>query len=138
MGHSIDKFWEGANHSQEVSQNMKRHKILVVDDEQEIRDVSKSALERAGYRVSVSQSAQQALELLDKEKDYDLVLTDLNLSGVNGLELIREIKKRHLHCKTLLMTGSFLVNYMDRRDCLHKPFSFIELVSKIEKCLSSP
>jgi len=110
----------------------------VVDDEQEIGDMVKSALHRAGYLVNVSRNAQEALELLDKEKDYDLVLTDLNLPGVNGLELIREIKKRHLHCRTLLMTGSFLVNYMDRRDCLHKPFTFIELVSKIEKCLSSP
>jgi len=117
---------------------MKSHKILVVDDEREIREMSKSVLERAGYRVAVSQNAQQALQLLDKEKDYELVLTDLNLPGLNGLELIREIKKRHPNCKTLLMTGSFLVNYMDRKDCLHKPFNFIELVSKIEKCLSSP
>jgi len=117
---------------------MKGPKILVVDDQEEIRDMSKSALQRAGYRVGVSENAREALELLDKEKDYELVLTDLNLPGLNGLELIREIKKRHPNCKTLLMTGSFLVNYMDRKDCLHKPFTFIELVSKIKKCLSPP
>ena len=117
---------------------MKSHKILVVDDQEEIRDMSKTVLERAGYRVGVSRNAQEALDILDKEEDYELVITDLNLPGLNGLELIKEIKKRYPHCKTLLMTGSFLVNYMDRKDCLHKPFSFIELVSKIKKCLSSP
>lgn len=117
---------------------MKRHKILVVDDEERIRKICRIALEYAGYRVGVSQNAQRALEFLEKEDDYELVLTDLNLPGLNGLELISEIEKRHPHCKTLLMTGSLSVNYTYTKDCLHKPFGFVELVSKIKKVLSSP
>jgi len=117
---------------------MKRHKILVVDDEQAIRDMCKKALEWDGYRVDVSQNAHEALELLDKEEDCDLVLTDLNLPGCNGLELIREIKKRYPHCKTLLMTGSLPLKHIYTKDCLHKPFDFVELVSKIKKVLFSP
>lgn len=117
---------------------MKRYKILVVDDEQEIRDMCKRALERAGYRVDVSQNAQEALELLDKEEDYELVLTDLNLPGLNGLELIREIKKKRPRCKTLLMTGTLPENNIDNRNCLRKPFGLMELVSKIKKVLSFP
>ena len=117
---------------------MKRHKILIVDDEQGIRDMSKSALERAGYLVVVSQNAQEALQLLDKEEDYELVVTDFSMPGLNGLELISEIKKKHPRCKTLLMTGTLPANNIKTKDYLHKPFAFTELVSKIEQRLSSP
>jgi two-component system response regulator HydG len=117
---------------------MNRHKILVVDDEEKIREICRIALEYAGYRVGVAQNVQEALEFLEKEDDYALVLTDLNLPGLNGLELIKEIEKRHPHCKTLLMTGSLTVTHTYTKDCLHKPFGFVELVSKIKKVLSSP
>jgi len=117
---------------------MNRHKILVVDDEEKVREICRMALEYAGYQVGVSQNAQIALEFLEKEDDYALVLTDLNLPGLNGLELIREIEKRHPHCKTLLMTGSPSVNRTYTKDYLHKPFGFVELVSKIKKVLSFP
>lgn len=118
---------------------MNRQTILVVDDEVEIRDMCKRALEWAGYWVNVSQNAQEALELLDKEA-YELVLTDLNLPGLNGLELISEVKKKHPHCKTLLMTGTPWGNNKrtDTSACLRKPFGFMELILKIEKLLSSP
>jgi len=117
---------------------MKKKRILVVDDEEGMRYMCKSALERAGYGVDVSENAQEALELLEKEKDYELVLTDLNLPGRNGLELISEIRKKHPRCKTLLMTGTLLGNNIDKKNCLHKPFLFTQLVSKIKECLSSP
>jgi len=117
---------------------MKRHKILVVDDEEGIRDMCKRALEWAGYLVDVCQNAQEALELLDKEEDYELVLTDLNLPGLNGLELISEVKEKYPRCKTLLMTGTLPGHNIDTRDYLRKPFGLTELVLKIKQCLSSP
>ena len=119
---------------------MKRHKILVVDDEEGMRYLCKRALERAGYRVDVSQNAQEALELLGNDEDYELVLTDLNLVGLNGLELIRKIKKKHPHCKTLLMTGKLPRSNttIEINDYLLKPFGFIELVLKVNEFLSSP
>ena len=117
---------------------MKNRRILVVDDEEAIRDTCKRALEWAGYRVDVCQNVQEALELLDKEEDYELVLTDLNLPGLNGLELISEIKKKHPRCKTLLMTGTLPENNIDTRNCLRKPFGLTELVLKIKECFSSP
>jgi len=117
---------------------MKMHRILVVDDEEAIRDMCKKALEWAGYRVDVCQNAHEALELLSKEEDYELVLTDLNLPGLNGLELISEIKKRYPHCKTLLMTGILPGNDINTENCLRKPFGFTELILEIKQCLSSP
>jgi DNA-binding response OmpR family regulator len=116
---------------------MKRHKILVVDDEEGIRDMCKRALEWAGYRVDVSQNAEEALELLDKS-DYEFVLADLNLPGLNGLELISEVKEKYPRCKTLLMTGTLPGHNIDTRDYLRKPFGLTELVLKIKEGLSSP
>jgi DNA-binding response OmpR family regulator len=88
--------------------------------------------------VDVSQNAQEALELLDRERDYELVLTDFNLPGLNGLELICQIRKRYLHCKTLLMTGTLSGNDINTENCLLKPFGFAELILRIKECLSSP
>jgi len=117
--------------------NMKGQKILVVDDEEGIRDICKSALERAGYLVDVCQNAQEALDLLDKRGDYQLVLTDLNLPGVDGLELINEIEKKHPSCKTLLMTGTPPMNNENTSNCLKKPFGFTQLILKISERLST-
>jgi DNA-binding response OmpR family regulator len=88
--------------------------------------------------VDVSQNAQEALELLDRERDYELVLTDFNLPGLNGLELICEIRKRYLHYKTLLMTGTLPGNDINTENCLLKPLGFAELILRIKECLSSP
>jgi len=117
---------------------MKKCKILIVDDEKEIRDVSQSLLERAGYQVDVCQNGEEALQLLDKGADYQLVLTDFDMPGINGLELIREIEKKYPRCKTLLMSGTPPGNNIDPIHYLLKPFNFVELVSMIEERISLP
>jgi len=117
---------------------MKRRKILIVDDEKEIREVSQNLLERAGYQVDVCENGEEALQLLDKGADYQLVLTDFDMPGINGLELIREIEKKYPRCKTLLMSGTPFGNNIDTIHYLLKPFNFAELISMIEEQLSSP
>jgi CheY-like chemotaxis protein len=67
-------------------------KILVVDDEKEIRTLLKQAFTNAGYDVRTASSAESALELLEEEKIHVMFL-DLNLPGMNGIELCGKIKK---------------------------------------------
>ncbi|MEA1922239.1 MAG: response regulator [Pseudomonadota bacterium] len=69
---------------------MKR--VLVVDDEKEIRDLFRRVLETAGYEVKTAESGEQALEILKEEK-FPLLLFDLNLPGIDGLELCKRARK---------------------------------------------
>ncbi len=71
---------------------MSEKKILVVDDEEAIINLLTQAFSRAGYIVRSAQSAETALELLQKEEIH-VMFFDLNMPGMDGVELCREIKK---------------------------------------------
>lgn len=68
------------------------NRILVVDDEKEIRDLFSRVLETAGYEVRTAESGEKALEILAHEK-FPLLLFDLNLPGIDGVELCRRARK---------------------------------------------
>ena len=67
-------------------------KILIVDDEKAIRDMFEMMFTKAGYDVRSAESAEAALELLEDENIYVMFL-DLNMPGMNGVELCRKIRK---------------------------------------------
>lgn len=71
---------------------MCKKRILVVDDEQKIREMYSQAFLRAGYTVQTVESAEAALEILENEQ-YEVMFLDLNLTGMNGIELCRLIRK---------------------------------------------
>lgn len=78
--------------------------VLVVDDEGAIRYSVSKTLQRAGYRVSEAASAEDALELVDTQ-DFDVVLTDIRMPGIDGVELLRLIKEKAPDSSVILMTG---------------------------------
>jgi len=69
---------------------MKR--VLVVDDEKGVRDLFRRVLESAGYEVDTAESGEQALEILEQNK-FPLLLFDLNLPGIDGIELCKRARK---------------------------------------------
>jgi putative nucleotidyltransferase with HDIG domain len=66
-------------------------RILIVDDEEAVRNVVKALLEHSGYAVTVVTGADQALIQLQQDPDYDLVLTDIMMPGTDGLSLLEQI-----------------------------------------------
>lgn len=82
---------------------MKKH-ILVIDDEQSIRDVLTQYLTASGYRVSVVSSALEAVDQVRKEPP-DLIISDLQLEDADGLEMIAQIKTQLPHLPVILLTG---------------------------------
>ena len=83
---------------------MDEKKILVVDDEQQIRDVYSQAFTKAGYTVQTAESAEEALGILEHER-YWVMFLDLNLPGMNGVDLCRQVKKDYPLAIAYAVTG---------------------------------
>ncbi len=83
---------------------MHNFKILVVDDEAEFRNVYRIMLEYKGYEVTVATSGEECLDLLEKDS-YNLVLTDLKMNGMDGIELLKRIKDNNYICEVILVTA---------------------------------
>jgi len=79
-------------------------RILVVDDEEEVRRLLARLLERAGYSCEVARDATEAQELLTKG-DFDLLLTDMDMPGESGLDLIRKTSAKYPELATVMITG---------------------------------
>jgi len=82
---------------------MKKH-ILIVDDEENIREVCKELLEEEGYKVTLAVDGQDALEKIDLDV-FDLFLIDMAMPRMGGLELMKEIKKRQPLAVIIILTG---------------------------------
>jgi two-component system, chemotaxis family, chemotaxis protein CheY len=68
-------------------------KVLIIDDSITMRQMVAFTLEKAGHEVQMAENGIAALKLTDKQR-FDLFITDLNMPGMNGLELIKELRMR--------------------------------------------
>ncbi len=116
-------------------------RILVVDDEKEIRGFLSRALTRmGGFQVELAESGEEALQKIEKEP-FDLILTDLKMPKMDGLQLISEIGKSKPETLTMMMTGHGTIDSaleaMKRgaSDYLIKPLNLDELIVRIRKVL---
>jgi CheY-like chemotaxis protein len=80
------------------------HEVLVVDDEAIVLTVLREALRRGGYRVTTAASAEEAIDLMQKRR-FDLVLTDKNLPGASGLDVLRAARTLNPSPAIVLITG---------------------------------
>lgn len=83
---------------------MSNENVLVVDDEVEMLTLLRNYLSREGYEVKTAPSAETALHLIE-EQDFDVVLTDLRMRGMDGLGLVREINQARPETQVVLMTA---------------------------------
>ncbi|MDM8541327.1 response regulator [Desulfococcaceae bacterium HSG9] len=78
--------------------------ILLVDDEEDIRDVLSISLEDRGYQVYTAENGQTALDMYDQMKP-SIVITDIKMPGIDGIELLRELKRRNPDIEVIMITG---------------------------------
>jgi len=113
-------------------------KILVVEDEKQIRiDLSEMLME-AGYDVSHVGSGMEALEKIKKE-DYDVVLADIKMPGMSGMELLLEIKRLKPQIRVIMITAfastKSAVEAMKKgaSDYISKPFRIDEVEAAVKR-----
>jgi CheY-like chemotaxis protein len=108
-------------------------KILIVDDESSIRELFSEVLSMEGFAVQTAESAEEALEIVEKTT-YWVYFLDLNLPGMNGVELCRQIRKRFPMAIAYAVTGyASLFELSECRDAgfedyYTKPVNIAELV----------
>jgi len=114
--------------------------VLVVDDEESVREPIVAMLEHLGFKADSAVSSEEALEILT-EKPYTFLLTDIRMPGIDGLELIKRIKRSHPEICVIAMTGySREFNYVEvintgATDFVNKPFVIEELEAKIKRAI---
>ncbi len=83
---------------------MKR-KIMVVEDEQNMRLLLEEELADEGYDVASASNAEEALKLFESDQDIDLATIDIEMPGISGLELAGRLRKSNLDMKIILLTA---------------------------------
>jgi len=78
--------------------------ILVVDDEQEFLELMTNRMQKRGFTVSVASSGERALEEVERET-FDAVVLDVKMPGIDGIEVLRRIKRIRPQLPVLLLTG---------------------------------
>jgi DNA-binding NtrC family response regulator len=109
--------------------------ILFVDDHEVLARLSCEILEMQGYRAVSAYNGEEALRKFDQE-DFDILVTDFRMEGMNGVELARKVHERHPQVPVIIVTGYGPVDGgKDVAACLQKEDLFPALLEKIKAYL---
>ena len=117
--------------------------IAVIDDERESLAAISRALRRVGYRVDSYEDSQAAIAQLDRFKQFDLVITDLKMPRVSGMELLRAVRSVNPEAGVLMVTGHGTVETaveamrLGADDYILKPLDLFELRDRVRQILES-
>ena len=118
--------------------------VLVVDDEPMVRDLLTEVLRLQGYNVLAVASAAEALRVAASTATIHLLITDLMMPEVDGLELTRRFRAMRPNIPVLMVSGSLPLLHarsepdLERFDFLAKPFQLNELLQKVRELLEVP
>lgn len=108
--------------------------ILVVDDDEFVLDFLKEALPALGYETAFATTGDEAIELIEKES-FDLILSDIRMPEVNGIDVARAAYRSQPHVPILFMSGN-PNTIVEERSFIGKPFTISQIETKIESILN--
>ena len=121
---------------------MEQPKILIVDDEEDLTSAMVERLELRGFEVEAATSGIDALKLVS-EADFGVLILDVRMPGIDGLQLMAEIKRQNLDLPVILLTGHGSTADAERGmregafDYVMKPIDLNTLVEKIQNAAGS-
>jgi two-component system cell cycle sensor histidine kinase/response regulator CckA len=111
-------------------------RILVVDDEESVREFTDRALQTAGYEVVVASNGKQALELVERRGPFDGFVVDVVMPGMSGSELGQELRRVDPDAKILYLTG-FSDRLFSEKHALWEHEAFVEKPVSIKGLLEA-
>jgi len=111
--------------------------ILVVDDERNICDLLKQALEQVGCSVQTACDGKEALELADNA-EFDAIFLDIKMPGMNGVEVLKNLRRTQPDACFVMITGYATSDLVDESlssgafVCLSKPFGIVQVLDVIK------
>jgi CheY-like chemotaxis protein len=128
--------------------------ILIVDDSSLVRNVFKRQLEKIGHACTVAGDGSEALQILIGKQHFDLMITDIVMRDVGGIETIRAVRAMDKSMPIIAITGSPEPTDKERADrpldalklaralgatkTIRKPFSAEQLIKLVEECVGPP
>ncbi len=119
---------------------MAKTRLLIVDDEDDLRELLSQVLSNSGYEIQTASDGAQALSVL-KSATFDVVLLDIQMPKVDGIQVLKHLKSHKPQTKTIVLTGyADLRNAMEARefgakDFISKPYKLEDVLSTIERVL---
>jgi DNA-binding NtrC family response regulator len=119
---------------------MGNYRIMVIDDEKIVGDMAKMSLDQEGYIVETFLNGESALARMKEEK-FDIVVTDLKMKGINGMEVLRAIKSHYPETKVIMITAFANLDAAieafrgEVHDFFPKPVRINELKASIKRAL---
>ncbi|MDY0039844.1 MAG: response regulator [Desulforhabdus sp.] len=118
------------------------HRILLIDDDKAVLEVTQALLSMVGYKVTATCNGNEGLSFVE-EREFDLIITDLRMPDVSGIEIARMSKRKSSKTPVIVLSG-YIADYPGSdpaKDGIHmmlsKPFELQTLVMNIEALLSS-
>ena len=117
-----------------------KQNVLIVDDEETIRNLLKSRLSRDGYEVTTAANADEAERAFTQTREFSVVVTDLKMPGKDGLTFMSWCRTKHPLTRVIMITGhgdkDVAVKALKQgaADYLEKPFDMDELSHSVRRC----
>ena len=118
---------------------MSKPLVMLVDDEVPFVEIMTKRLEKRSLQIISAYDGQEALEKLDKNRNVDVVILDVKMPGMGGIEALREIRKTHPLIEVIMLTGHATVETaiegmkLGAYDYLMKPCEMEQLMLKVEE-----
>ena len=116
-------------------------RILIVEDSQDIRFIVREILKRKGYESAEADNGLKALEILEKDSRFDLIISDIRMAKMGGLELLGELRDRFPGIPTIILSVHTVPEWIEEAmqkgavSYLAKPFTPDQLIEAIEQHL---
>lgn len=132
-----------AENLNQTPEDIEKTRILLVDDENSVRTFALRVLRKKGYEVIGCNSAENALETLEKDTNFQLLITDMIMPGQNGIELAKQVQEQIPDIKIILASGysedilKGEFTDIDNLSFIPKPFSLNDLTQKVYEVMKS-
>lgn len=119
---------------QEKIEKLKTLKLLFVEDEEDLIEIISDTLTKLNANFLTACNGQEALKIIEENNDIDVIITDINMPIMNGLDMITEIQKKGIEVPIIVMSAHTESDYLNKAkelgvaEYLLKPFDFIKFI----------